>query len=140
MNLVLPCFISSSPLAFVHKHGHSQHRPTLHKTRYEQPNKKQREETHSRVVLIPITILLVVQLLGLLLGVVADAVAVDEAEALGLDQLVGLGGGQGGDGFLGEAVADGFALLALLLLPQVHGLEGDGAADQFVGEPGLVLF
>ena len=81
----------------------------------------------------------VLQILGLTLGVVLGALAVDKVEPLGLEQLVGLGAGQRGNGLAREAVADLLALLALLLLLEIHDLKGHGAADQLVRELGLVL-
>lgn len=88
--------------------------------------------------LVTATVLLLVQLLGLLLGVVLGLLAVDKVQALGLDELVDLEAGGGGDQLLGGAVLDGLALGALLLLPEAHALEGGGGADELVGELGLV--
>lgn len=92
-----------------------------------------------RVVLVHVTVVAVVELLGVLLGVVLGLLSVDVVETLGLDELVGLGTGKGSEGLLGEAVLDGLALLALLVLEEVHGLEGGSTADKLVGELALVL-
>lgn len=81
----------------------------------------------------------VVQVLHLRLGVVLGPLAVDKVEPLILGDLVDLGGGQSGEGFLGEGVLDFLAFLALLLLPEVHRLEGGGPAEHLVRELGLVL-
>lgn len=92
-----------------------------------------------RVILVQVAVLLVVQPLGVLLGMMLGLLAVDKVEPLGLGQLVDLGAGKGGDHLLGEAVVDGLALLALLVLEQVHGLEGGGAAQQLVRQLALPL-
>lgn len=88
--------------------------------------------------LVLAAVLLLVELLGLLLGVVLGFLAVDKVQALGLDELVDLEAGGGGQHLLGQAVLDGLALLALVLLPEAHALEGGGGAQQLVGHLGLV--
>lgn len=93
---------------------------------------------HSRVELVLAAVLLVVELLGLLLGVVLGLLAVDKVQALGLDELVDLEAGGGRQHLLGQAVLDGLALLALVLLPEAHALEGGRGADELVGHLGLV--
>ena len=93
--------------------------------------------SNSRVILIHITILVVVQLLGLLLGVVLGLLLVEEAEPLRLGQLVDLGPRDPREQLLGQRVADRLARGALLVLPQVHRLEGGRAADQLVRELAL---
>lgn len=66
--------------------------------------------------------LLLVQVLGLLLGLVLGLLAVEVVHALGLGQLVDLGGGEAGEHLLGELVLNGLAYmlrmrkLAMLLL------------------------
>lgn len=65
--------------------------------------------------------------------------AVNEVEALGLDQLVDLGTGQGGNGLLGEAVADSLALGALVVLPLVHGGEAGAGAEKLMRQGALVV-
>jgi len=76
--------------------------------------------------------------LGLLLGLVLGLLAVEEVEPLGLEELVDLGAGDGRKRLLGEGVADGLAVLALPLLPQVHRLEGGPARYHLVRPLGLV--
>lgn len=100
-------------------------------------NKKKKERKMSDVtdrhhslgiIALLIAILPIVQVLSLLLGVMLGALAIDKVETLRLGDSVDLGGGQGGEGFLGEAVLDFLAFLALLLFPDVHGLEGGCSA------------
>lgn len=62
-----------------------------------------------RVILVVLTVLLVVQLLGLPLGMVLGLFPVDKVEALGLEQLVDLGTGKASKDLLGKAVVDSLA-------------------------------
>lgn len=64
---------------------------------------------NSRVVLIHVAVLLLVQVLGLLLGVPLSLLAVEVVKALGLKELVDLSAGDAGEHFLGELVLDGLA-------------------------------
>src|SRR3569833_1026580 len=98
----------------------------------------ERWDADLRVVLVLVAVLLLVQVLGVLLGLVLGLLAVEEVQALGLEELVDLGGGYAGEGLLGEAVRDGLAVLALALLPEVHGLEGGAAGYGLVGPAGLM--
>lgn len=98
-----------------------------------------KKKCHLRAIVLLAAVLFIVQILGLLLGVVLGALTVDKVETLGLGHLVDLGSGQGSEGLLGKSMADLLAFLALLFLPQVHGLPGGRPADELVGELGLVL-
>lgn len=69
------------------------------------------------------THLLVVELLGVLLGLVLGLLSVDVVKTLGLAELVDLSASERGDELLGELVVDRLALLALSLLEGVHGSE-----------------
>lgn len=62
-----------------------------------------------RVVLIHVTVLLLVQVLGLLLGVSLGLLAVDVVQALGLEELVDLGAGDTSNHLLSKLVLDGLA-------------------------------
>lgn len=53
--------------------------------------------------------MLIVEVLGLLLGLVLGLLAVEEVEALGLEELVDLGAGNASKSLLGEGVLDGLA-------------------------------
>lgn len=64
---------------------------------------------HLRVVLVVLTVLLVVQLLGLPLGVVLGLLLVDKVESLGLEQLVDFGTSKASKDLLGKAVVDSLA-------------------------------
>ena len=103
-----------------------------------QHGRKVNDGCHSRVELALAAVLLLVELLGLLLGVVLGLLAVDKVQALGLDELVDLEAGGGRQHLLGQAVLDGLALLALVLLPEAHALEGGRGAQELVGQLGLV--
>src|SRR3569833_1630136 len=98
----------------------------------------ERRDADLRDVLVLVAVLLLVLVLGVFLGLVLGLLAVEEVQALGLDVLVDLGGGYAGEGLLGEAVRDGLGVLALALLPEVHGLEGGAAGYGVVGPAGLV--
>ena len=50
---------------------------------------------HLRVVLVHVAILLLIEVLGLLAGVVLGLLRVDEVQSLCLDQLVNLSAGKG---------------------------------------------
>lgn len=62
-----------------------------------------------RVVLVVLAVVLIVEVLGLLLGLVLGLLAVEEVEALGLEELVDLGAGNASKSLLGEGVLDGLA-------------------------------
>lgn len=62
-----------------------------------------------RVVLVHVTVLLLVQVLGLLLSVSLGLLAVDVVQALGLEELVDLGAGDASNHLLCELVLDGLA-------------------------------
>ncbi len=78
---------------------------------------------YSRVVAILVAVVLIIQVLGLLLGMAFGSLTVDIAETLGLDQLVDLGANGSSEQFLGHAVLDGISFFALLLLPETHALK-----------------
>lgn len=61
------------------------------------------------VVLVLVTVVVVIHPLGILLGLVLRALAVDEVLALGLGELVDLGGGEAGKELLSEGMVDGLA-------------------------------
>jgi hypothetical protein len=115
----------------------------MNKRETEIEKKRKRSGRHpnknSRIISLPLPILPIVKILHLPLGMPLGLLAVHKVQALGLEELVGLGAGEGGECLAREAVADGLPLAALRLLPEVHGLEGRGAADQFVGELGAVV-
>jgi len=105
--------------------------------------------------------MLVVELLGILLGLVLSLFLVDEVGAFGLGEPVGLTTGEGGDGLLSEAVAHflaccrlsaykvmlnlgadpgGYILTfgTLVVLVLVHGVERSGTCDDLMAQAGLV--
>jgi hypothetical protein len=84
-------------------------------------------------------VVLVIEVLGVLLGMVLSLLAVDEVETLGLDQLVDLSTSEPDEELLGELMADGLALLPLAVLKELEGTEGCGAGKGLVAEAGLVL-
>lgn len=65
--------------------------------------------------------------------------AVEEVQALGLEELVDLCTGDTGEDLFGHLVLDGFAVAFLALLVLAHGDETGTEADGLVGELGLVL-
>lgn len=83
--------------------------------------------------------MLVVETLGVLLGLVLGLLFVDVVKALGLDELVDLSTGEGSDELLGELVVDGLALLALSFLKGVHGSERGTTSKDLVRELTLVV-
>ena len=83
--------------------------------------------------------LLVVETLGVLLGLVLGLLFVDIVKALGLDELVDLSTGEGSNELLGELVVDRLALLALSLLKGVHGSERGTTSEDLVRELTLVV-
>lgn len=84
-------------------------------------------------------VVLLVEVLGVLLGVVLSLLAVDEVETLGLSQLVDLSTSEPDEELLGELMADGLALLPLVVLKQLEGTEGCGTGKGLVAEAGLVV-
>lgn len=102
-------------------------------------------DNNVRVPLLLLSVLLVVQLTSLLLsvslGLELDLLLVGPWGQSGLDELLSLGGGNSGQGLLSEGVGYWLALLTLLLLPEVHGLEASSSANGLVGERtlGVVL-
>jgi hypothetical protein len=85
------------------------------------------------------TYLLVVELLGVLLGLVLGLLSVDVVETLGLTELVDLSASEGSNELLGELVVDRLALLALSLLKGVHGSERSTTSEDLVRELALVV-
>jgi hypothetical protein len=72
------------------------------------------------VVLVVVTVVLVVEVLGVAAGIALGALAVDEVGALGLGELVDLGGGEAGEELLGELVGDGLACEGMLVVARVE--------------------
>lgn len=66
-------------------------------------------ESNLRVVLVVLAVVLIVEVLGLLLGLVLGLLAVEEVEALGLEELVDLGAGNASKSLLGKGVLNGLA-------------------------------
>jgi hypothetical protein len=64
-----------------------------------------------RVPLLLLTVVLVVEVLGVLLGMVVGLDLVVLIETLGFDELVDLGASEAGEELLGEGVGDGLAYL-----------------------------
>ena len=87
--------------------------------------------------MVQVAILAIIHLLGLLLGVVLGPLAVDEAQPLGLSELVDLEARGGREQLLCQPVVDGVALRPLPLLPDVHGLECSARAEELVGQLAL---
>ncbi len=86
-----------------------------------------------------VTVLLVVQLLGLLTGVTLGLLPVEEVEALSLEKLVDFGTCDTGEHLLGEFVLGSFTVAFLTLLVFSHGEEGGTESNGFVRELALVL-
>lgn len=104
-------------------------------------------------------IVLVVQVLGVLSGMVLGLLAVNEVQPLGLNQLVNLGAGKADKELFGELVADWLAcesvsgllhhtissggwartLLALVIFEYLHSTERRGTGKGFVAEARLVV-
>lgn len=61
------------------------------------------------VVLVLVTVVVVIHPLSVLLGLMLRAFTVNEVLALGLGELVDLGGGEAGKELLSEGVVDGLA-------------------------------
>lgn len=68
-----------------------------------------RVTANSRVVAVVTRVLLVVQVLGLLLGLVLRSLLADKVHAPGFGELVYLGRSKAGDELLGETVVDALA-------------------------------
>lgn len=111
-----------------------------------------------RVVLVVATVVLVVELLGVLPSLTLGLLAVDEVGALGLGKAVDLAASETGEELLCESVGNGLAyqkrqwivarerglwccltLLPLPVLEHLHGHERCTAGEQLVAELGLVV-
>lgn len=55
--------------------------------------------------------MLIIQMLGLLLGLMLRLLAIDEIHALGLGELIDLGAGEADEELFGELVGDGLAFI-----------------------------
>ena len=97
-----------------------------------------KKKENSRIIHIIPTILAIIHATDLLPRTSLRILSIHRAtQSLLLNHLVDLGGRQGGKRLLGHAVVHGLALAPLLLLPHVHGLEGNGAAEKLVRHLGL---
>lgn len=74
-----------------------------------------------------------------LLSVVLGLFTVKEVQTLGLELAVDESTSKTGSNLLGSGVVLNLAVLGLVVLVGLHGLEGGGTTDQLVGELGLVF-
>jgi len=91
------------------------------------------------IVLVHVTIMFIVHSLNLTLAMLSGPDLVIFIESLRLSELVNFTSNEAGEDFFGEAVVDGLALSALLVLVELHALEGRGTANELVREFALMV-
>ena len=95
-----------------------------------------------RVVVLLIAVLLIVELIRLLLRLMLGMfllLVVDEVFTLSLGETINTGTCETGEKLLGEAMVDFLALLTLVLLELVHGVEAGAAGEELMAELGFVV-